>query len=229
MSLTLSRIPTTIRSVSDMSGGWNWSKVADPFWNVPSMDAYFLLHRWRDSGRLRLLDLGCGLGRHALLFARNGFHVTATDVSPSGLETLAHSARAEGIPLDIAQADARRLPFEAGCFDAVLAYHSIYHVDRQGMTAVLRELRRVLAPAGEVYATFISKTAPSFLDGSSVVVDGNVRMKKEEEGSVLPHYYVDLADLRSLLADFRILSLRHVEDILETGSNLHYFAHLAAG
>lgn len=211
--------------MGETHAGWNWTGVSDSFWRIPSPDVYFLLHRWRDTARLRLLDLGCGLGRHALLFAKHGFTVTAADVSPSALDAVAQTSRDQRVSLDLVRADAQKLPFANETFDAVLAYHSIYHVDRQGMMAAISEVRRVLKPSAEIYITFISKTAPSFHDQGSAVVDANVRLKREEEGSILPHFYVDQNDLQALLSDFRILSLRQIEDIQSEGSGWHYFVH----
>ncbi|MGE5573034.1 MAG: class I SAM-dependent methyltransferase [Bacteroidota bacterium] len=49
--------------------------------------------------------------------------------------------------------DLASLPFDDGSFDAVLAYHSIYHVDSKGMAAAISELHRVMKPGAEVYLT----------------------------------------------------------------------------
>ena len=70
------------------TAGWNWNNVSDTYWSVPSADVYFFLHRWRDCGLRGLLDLGCGIGRHSLLFSEYGYRVTAADVSDSGLRRL---------------------------------------------------------------------------------------------------------------------------------------------
>lgn len=205
------------------SDGWNWAKVSDAFWSDPSEDVYYLLHRWTGQGRQSILDLGCGLGRHSLLFAAHRFKVTALDSSESGLRRLEAPAEERGLSLDVVRADLSKLPFDAQSFDAVLAYHSIYHVDSDGMAAAVNELYRILKPTAEVYLTLNSKTNPTYADPRNRVVDEHVRMKREEDGGILPHFYCDLADVHELLSKFTIIRLRHIQDIYDDNSSWHYF------
>lgn len=208
---------------------WDWDKVSDPFWTEPAEDVYYLLHRWKERGLLSLLDLGCGLGRHALLLARHGFSVTALDRSDSGLRRLWDSARRLNLPIATVLATVTRLPLPDRSVDAVLAYHSIYHVDSAGMRAAIAEVGRVLRPHGEVYLTLASKSTPSYTDPACRTVDSHVRMKQEEDGSILPHYFCNRADVSRLLAGFRILRLCHVQDIYDGGPSWHYFVHASVG
>jgi SAM-dependent methyltransferase len=205
------------------TGSWDWDRVSDGFWSDPAEDVYYLLHRWAGHPAGSLLDLGCGLGRHSLPFAAHGFDVTALDASESGLRRLEATAAKLGLSVRTVRADLTALPFGAGFFDFVLAYHSIYHVDAEGMAAAVNELHRVLKPGSEVYMTLNSKTNPTYADPDNGVVDDHVRLKREEYGGILPHYYCDLDDVRELLSGFTILKLRHIEDIYENRSSWHYF------
>jgi SAM-dependent methyltransferase len=206
---------------------WNWDKVGDPFWTEPAEDVYFLLHRWTELGLRSLLDLGCGLGRHALLFARHGFSVTALDRSDSGLRKLRQSARRMNLSVPTVLATVTRLPLPDRSVDAVLAYHSIYHVDSAGMGAAIAEVGRVLRPHGEAYLTLTSKSTPSYTDPACRAIDSHVRMKQEEDGSIVPHYFCDRTDLSRLLAGFRLVKLRHTQDIYDGGPSWHYFVHVS--
>ena len=93
----------------------------------------------------------------------------------------------------------------------------------------MTESKRVLKPTGEIYLTLLSKSSPSFTDPRSKVIDGNTRLKMEEDGSVLPHYYVGQTDIEELLSGFSIIRIRQIQDIYAGGSSWHYFVHARAG
>lgn len=87
---------------------------------------------------LRVLDLGCGKGRFAVRLRAGGARVVGLDLSESML--------AAAPPVDRVRGSARRLPFAAGVFDAVVAVEVLEHLDTVG--PVLAEAARVLRPGG---------------------------------------------------------------------------------
>src|SRR5438270_3505863 len=62
-------------------------------------------------GVQNVLDLGCGVGRHALLFAEHGFVVEAVDGAAAGLDFARREAAARGLQLGLRHADADALTF----------------------------------------------------------------------------------------------------------------------
>jgi SAM-dependent methyltransferase len=97
----------------------------------------------------RVLDAGCGAGRHALPLAHEGYRVVGLDRS----EGLLRAARrgAEGSWPRFVRGSYARLPFPSGWFDAVLSLGSSLGYDgEEGDRAALREFRRVLVPGGRV-------------------------------------------------------------------------------
>jgi SAM-dependent methyltransferase len=59
----------------------------------------------------RILDIGCGTGRHALELARRGYSVTGIDLSESMLAKARLKAQQASLPVEFVQSDARTLPF----------------------------------------------------------------------------------------------------------------------
>jgi SAM-dependent methyltransferase len=115
----------------------------------------------------RLLDLGCGGGRHAFEALRRGARVIALDRDQDELaEALAlmaamaeageTSAPAAGA---VTRGDALALPFPDGHFDRVIAAEVLEHIPADGLA--LTELVRVLRPGGT-----IAVTVPRFLPES---------------------------------------------------------------
>jgi hypothetical protein len=55
------------------SKGWKWEIVKDDencIWKNPSIESYYLLNRWKTQAKIEFLDLGYGLGRHAIFFGK---------------------------------------------------------------------------------------------------------------------------------------------------------------
>jgi SAM-dependent methyltransferase len=101
--------------------------------------------RLGDVGGLRVLDYGCGHGMAAVVLARCGARVTAFDLSAGYLSEARRRAAANGVRLDLVQADGQRLPFADVSFDRVWGNAVLHHLD---METAGRELFRVLRPGG---------------------------------------------------------------------------------
>lgn len=67
----------------------------------------------------RVLDVGCGTGRHAVALAGHGCEVTGVDLSPAMLEVANRRAEQAGVSVTLVEADARHLP-PLGPFDAAV-------------------------------------------------------------------------------------------------------------
>ena len=50
-----------------VSKAWEWNKETSSIWLQPSEESYYIAQRWKDKGFKRVLDFGCGLGRHSIL------------------------------------------------------------------------------------------------------------------------------------------------------------------
>ncbi len=108
---------------------------------------------------MRLLDLGCGGGRHAFAAWRAGAVVVALDASfPELVDVRAVAGGmldagelADGAPGGAVQGDALALPFPDGSFDRIVVSEVLEHIWQD--QAALAELARVLRPGGAIAVT----------------------------------------------------------------------------
>jgi len=76
------------------------------YWTVrPSAICFDVLKHLPPDRPLKLLDIGCGEGRNAVFFARNGYEVHAFDLSPAGVEKTRRLAAAAGVRVHAFEAD----------------------------------------------------------------------------------------------------------------------------
>lgn len=81
-------------------------KTQDYYWGTEPNDAcYQVLQLMPPTKRLRLLDIGCGEGKDAVFFARNGYEVSAFDVSDAGIEKTRSLAEKTGVHVHVFKAD----------------------------------------------------------------------------------------------------------------------------
>ena len=107
----------------------------------------------------RALDLGCGDGARTLANLPDGS--VGLDVSRRQCEL----ARGRVPRAAVVQGEMTALPFADDAFDAVTAYHAVFHVPRADHETVYREVARVLRPGGAFLATVGSGRSESVRRG----------------------------------------------------------------
>ncbi|WP_462188623.1 MULTISPECIES: class I SAM-dependent methyltransferase [unclassified Frankia] len=147
--------------------------------------------RFPVSAGCRLLDLGCGAGRHTFEAFRRGAEVIALDYSAdevAGVNAMLAAMALEGQAPPKAKAagvrgDALALPFADGTFDRIIAAEVLEHLPAD--TAAMAEIARVLRPGGWVAVTvpnrFPEQVCWSLSTAYHSVEGGHVRIYRRDE------------------------------------------------
>ena len=116
---------------------------------------------------LRVLELGCGAGKMAVLLAKSGANVTAFDLSLESVRLTKSSANANNENLDSLVSAGEFLPFSSECFDVIIGKSILHHLE---IEIGKREPYRVLRKGGKAVfveplgmnpiLTFIRKFVP---------------------------------------------------------------------
>ena len=140
----------------------------------------------------RLLDLGCGEGRHVIAaYLAAEVDAVGVDLSFTDLKSAQHKARdfvveaddPENRSLGLASADALRLPFADNSFDKVICSEVLEHIP--DYRAALTEIRRVLKPGGLLCASvprrWPEKICWALSDAYHQVPGGHLRIFRARE------------------------------------------------
>jgi ubiquinone/menaquinone biosynthesis C-methylase UbiE len=101
----------------------------------------------------RVLDLGCGTGTLTLMIKRvqPDADVSGLDPDPQVLARARAKAAQAGLPVDFDLGLADNLPYTPQLFDRVLSSLMFHHLNPAQKRGALREVRRVLRPAGTLH------------------------------------------------------------------------------
>jgi SAM-dependent methyltransferase len=104
-----------------------------------------------------VLDVGCGLGQHALEFARRGYLVVALDLALSMITRAAEEAQQHNLRINFLHKDIRDIGFE-GTFDAVVCVGTTFgFFDDEQNRGVLQRLAHALKPGGRLLLDVVNR------------------------------------------------------------------------
>ncbi|MCP4653721.1 MAG: class I SAM-dependent methyltransferase [Candidatus Omnitrophica bacterium] len=113
---------------------------------------------------LRILDVGCGTGRHAIELAKRGYKITGIDLSESQLIRAKEKAKQANVEVDFRQIDARKLPF-TNEFDLVIMLceggFSLMETDEMNFE-ILKNATKALKNNGKLIFTTLNGLFPLF-------------------------------------------------------------------
>jgi len=104
----------------------------------------------KESPRGRILDIGCGEGRHTLLFAGAGYTAIGTDLQPLAIQRAREFARSEKLKgrFKFVLGDVFALPFRPGGFDVIIDYGCLHHVMKKDFPRYLENTLPLLRSGG---------------------------------------------------------------------------------
>jgi SAM-dependent methyltransferase len=113
---------------------------------------------------LKIIDIGCGTGRHSIELAMRGYTVTGIDLSESQLERARAKAKAQNLYIDFQRYDARQLPFKNKYDLAMMICEGAFplmETDEMNYE-ILRNAAAVLKPGGKLIFTTLNGLFPLF-------------------------------------------------------------------
>ena len=98
----------------------------------------------------RILDMGCGVGRHSLQLAKLGYQATGLDISSQGIALGKQKAKEKKLSPRFLCRDIQKTDLPSNFFDKILLIDCLHHFFSGGFDDVLNEAKRLLKPAGQL-------------------------------------------------------------------------------
>lgn len=152
----------------------------------------------------RILDLGCGNGRHVVYFARQGFEVSGIDISSEALALCAEWLQIERLVADLRCASVDKLPYSSDEFDAIVSFGVLDHVTMQVGLRAMNEIVRVLKRGGLLHLNLRSPDSYDFGKGQEIEPGTYVLAEGHERG--LPQHFWTEPEMQTILSGFTILN-----------------------
>jgi len=113
---------------------------------------------------LKILDVGCGTGRHSTELTKRGYNVTGVDLSENQIKRAREKAQEAGVTIDFQIQDARDLPFD-GEFDLAMMLceggFSLMETDEMNFE-ILKNATKTLKSQGKLIFTALNGLFPLF-------------------------------------------------------------------
>ena len=153
----------------------------------------FIEKELQSNKSLKILDVGCGTGRHAIELSKRGYNVTGIDLSESQLKRAKEKAKTANLCIDFQCQDARNLPF-TGEFDAAIMLceggFSLMETDEMNFE-ILKNVTKSLKPQAKFIFTTMNGLFPLYHS-----VDEFLASATEEGNSLCKNNNFDLMTFR---------------------------------
>lgn len=160
----------------------------------------------------KILDLGCGGGRHLIYFARLGYRVSGIDIASGAVKLSQEWLSKEGLQAELACGDMIRLPWPDHSFDAVISIRVIEHNQLADIQKIMKEVYRVTKSGGFFFAN-LKKYPPwkEWKEGKFAQINHHVYAPTEGDEKDIIHYFFTLDELKEILADISVINIEEDE------------------
>ena len=167
--------------------------------------AIALAEEMRAWGMRRVLDVGCGGGRHLLYLAKEGFVVYGSDRSATGLTISRERLEKEGLRAVLRRCDMTEVPFPDEFFDAVLSVYVLHHNTLENVGKAIGEIRRALKRGGLFFANLSGKG--DYKEGKGKKIGPGTYICDSGIETGMPHHFFTRREVETLLEGFEIASV----------------------
>jgi ubiquinone/menaquinone biosynthesis C-methylase UbiE len=170
----------------------------------PRAVAIDFIQRLAGSGVERILDLGCGDGRHLHYLASTGFEPVGVDYAPTGLRLANDWLGEDGLEAQVVNADMCSIPIREAYFEAVLCIQVLNHGLLADIQRTIGEIARVLAPGGWLCLTVSVWDANTLPEQDFIQIEPNTFLPLVGDEKGVPHHLFTPETLAQAFSAFEL-------------------------
>jgi ubiquinone/menaquinone biosynthesis C-methylase UbiE len=151
----------------------------------------------------KVLDCGAGGNLPPLaIFSEHGYSTYGIDISQDQIELAEVFELEHNLELGIKEGDMKSLPFGDGSMSFVYSYNSIFHMSKEEIDLVIKEIYRVLPKGGLAFVNFPSTNDFRSTMGEKV---GDGEYLQEERGEKILHSYFGENEAEEFFDGFKVI------------------------
>jgi len=160
----------------------------------------------------KILDLGCGSGRHLVYLAKRGFDVYGFDISKYGIKITKGWLKKEKLKAKLKIGDIyKKLPYKDNFFDALISTQTLHHNRIGNIRKLIKEIERILKPGGFIFVTVSRRTSKKDIPKERcweikfIAPRTYIPLSHDEKGLI--HYWFNKKLLRKEFKNFKIYNI----------------------
>ena len=173
----------------------------------PHPDMEKISELFKEKGVKRVLDLGCGTGRHLIFLSKKGFEVYGMDASPKALEMASKWLIEENEKAELhLNRIEHKFPYEDKFFDAIISIQVIHHNLIKDIISTVKEIERILKKGSIIFITFPVLGTGSKLETWELkeIEKGTYIPQKGQEKGLLHHFFT-VDEIYQVFSSFNLL------------------------
>jgi SAM-dependent methyltransferase len=137
----------------------------------------------------RILDMGCGTGRHTVYLSKMGFDIYGFDISRTGVRLTKNWLSKEKLKANVIVHDMnKRFPYADGFFDAIVSVQVLSHCNIVQTRKVINEMHRVLKVNGLLFISVQNWVSMAGKKHRMIAPQTYIPLEGKEKG-VVHHYF----------------------------------------
>lgn len=182
----------------------------------------FVFRNFNRDGKTKVLDLGCGAGRHVFFMGKEGIIPYGIDYSKEGITYTREVLSEYGMDRyakNMQVGSLTKLPYEDEFFDGIVCYGVLYYLDIAGIHMAVNEMYRVLKPGGKIQ--LVVRSTEDYRFNNIKVVNGEentiIISEQDEkkcansENGMLMHFFEE-EELKILFSNFNKVTIDYIKE-----------------